>query len=188
MKLCGHSFREVWAVDFEFHAPAGERPDPICLIARELGSGRTLRLWQDELKTLDQAPYSTDSDALFVAYYASAEFGCHLALGWPLPVNVLDLFCEFRLLTNGRRTPCGAGLLGALVYFGLGGAEAQHKTDMRDLAIRGGPWTEQERADLLEYCESDVLALDRMLPKMAPHIDLPRALLRWAAHRLAFLT
>ena len=34
-------FREVWAVDFEFAAPDGERPKPICLVARELKMGRT---------------------------------------------------------------------------------------------------------------------------------------------------
>ena len=36
-----------------------------------------------------------------VAYYASAEIGCHLALGWPVPQRVLDLFTEFRNHTNG---------------------------------------------------------------------------------------
>ena len=35
---------------FEFSAPPGERPDPVCLVAREFRSGRTLRLWQDDLR------------------------------------------------------------------------------------------------------------------------------------------
>ena len=42
------AFREVWAVDFEFVAPPGERPTPVCLVARELKSGRTIRLWRDQ--------------------------------------------------------------------------------------------------------------------------------------------
>ena len=41
-------FREVWAVDFEFAAPDGERPKPICLVARELRMGRLVRQWEDE--------------------------------------------------------------------------------------------------------------------------------------------
>ncbi len=49
---------------------------------------------------------------------------------------------------------------------------------MRQLALRGGPWTQEERAALLDYCESDVAALARLLGKMADIIDLPRALLR----------
>ena len=49
---------------------------------------------------------------------------------------------------------------------------------MRQLVLRGGPWTQEERAALLDYCESDVAALARLLGKMADIIDLPRALLR----------
>ena len=76
-------FNEVWCVDFEFSMKAGERPDPVCLVAWELRSGRKLRLWRDEFGLAP--PYSTGPDVLFVAYYASAEIGCHLALGWPKP-------------------------------------------------------------------------------------------------------
>lgn len=108
------AFREVWLVDFEFSAPPGERPTAVCLVAWALGSGRKLRIWEDALQGMEHPSYEVDRDALFVAYYASAEMGCHLALGWPLPVNVLDLFTEFRNATNGLSLPCGAGLLGAL--------------------------------------------------------------------------
>jgi hypothetical protein len=44
--------------------------------------------------------------------------------------------------------------------------------------MRGGPWSEAERASILDYCQSDVDALERLLSRMAPGIDLPRALLR----------
>src|SRR5205823_12031664 len=134
----------------------GERPRPICLVARELASGRTVRVWEDDLQRLDRPPYPIGPDVLFIAYYASAEMGCHLALGWPLPVNVLDLFTEFRTLTNGLNPPSGNGLLGALDYFGLSTMDAAEKTAMRELALRGGPWTEEEKAALLAYCEQDV--------------------------------
>ena len=33
-------FREIWLGDFEFHQPPGEKPEPICMVARELRSGR----------------------------------------------------------------------------------------------------------------------------------------------------
>src|SRR5262249_15368247 len=52
------------------------------------------------------------------------------------------------------------------------------KEDMRQLAIRGGPYTATERAALLTYCQSDVEALARLLVAMLPQLDLPRALLR----------
>ncbi|MGB9388746.1 MAG: DNA polymerase [Xanthobacteraceae bacterium] len=113
-----------------------------------------------------------------VAYYASAEISCHLALGWPVPERVLDLFPEFRNATNGIPTGNGAGLLGALAYHGLDGIGALEKDEMRALVLRGGPWSDVERAHILDYCESDVAALARLLPAMLPKIDLPRALLR----------
>ena len=170
------SFREVWAADFEFGAAPGERPDVRCLVARELKTGRTVRLWRDQLGPVP--PYPTDAGSLFVAYYASAELGCHLALGWPLPEHVLDLYVEFRNRTNGIPTIAGNGLIGALAAHGLDSIGATEKTDMRDLALRGGPYTDQEKLDLINYCESDVDALARLLPAMLPNIDLPRALLR----------
>ncbi|MEK7389666.1 MAG: DNA polymerase [Elusimicrobiota bacterium] len=175
MLIGSKEIREIWFADFEFSAPPGERPTPVCLVALELNSGRKIRLWQDELKEL---PYSIGPNALFVAFYASAELGCHLALGWPTPVNVLDLYTEFRCLTNGKATPCGASLLGALAYYGLDAIGAAEKETMRQLVLRGGPWSDEERRSILDYCESDVLALSRLFERMLPEIDLERALLR----------
>ncbi len=171
-------YREVWCVDFEYRADPGELPVPHCMVARELHSGRTMRLWEEELRAMPTAPFSTGADVLVVAYYASAEVGCFLALGWPVPVRIVDLFCEFRLLTNGRQTMAGAGLIGALTWFGLDGIAAAEKQELRELAMRGGPFTGAERVALLDYCESDVVALAKLWPRMADTLDLPRALLR----------
>ena len=85
---------------------------------------------------------------------------------------------EFRNRTNGLATPAGSGLIGALTYFGLDGIGGQQKTEMRDLVLRGGPWSADERAAILAYCGGDVVALERLLPAMLPQIDLPRALFR----------
>jgi DNA polymerase family A len=169
-------FREVWAADFEFVAPPGERPDVVCLVARELKSGRVIRLWRDQLGPV--APYATGPDTLLVAYYASAELGCHRALGWPTPARVLDLFTEFRARRNGLATVAGSSLLGALTHFGLDNIGATEKEGMRELILTSGPWSAQQQADIIAYCESDVLALERLLVAMLPGIDLPRALLR----------
>ena len=98
-----------------------------------------------------------------MAYYASAELGCHLALGWPLPAQELDLFAEFRNLTNGRPPTHGSGLLGALAFFGLDALDGAEKDGMRELAIRPGEHTAAERAAMLDYCASDADALARLL-------------------------
>jgi hypothetical protein len=120
-------FRQVWAVDFEFSAPLGERPAPLCMVARELRSGRVVRVWRDELHAMPAAPFDTSPDALFVAYYASAELGCFLALGWALPSRILDLCVEFKRETSGLTVACGRGLLGALTHYGLDGIASVEK-------------------------------------------------------------
>jgi DNA polymerase-1 len=167
-------FAEIWLHDFEFVAQPGERPDVVCLAAHELRSGRTIRLWRDELG--EQPPYRTERGVLFVSFVANAECACHLALGWPLPANVLDLSPAFRNLTNGRSTPEGKGLLGALRYYGLDTISAKHKDAMQKRVMRGGPFTPEERQQILEYCESDVVALSRLLERILPEIDLAIAL------------
>jgi hypothetical protein len=171
-------YREIWAVDFEFVPKPGERPDPVCLVARELRSGHTIRLWQDQFGHVP--PYPIGPESLFVSFYASAELGCHRVLGWPMPARILDLFTEFRNCTNGLETPSGNGLIGALVAFGLDHIGVPEKKQMQAMFVRGGPWSASEREAGLDYCESDVDALARLLPAMLVRnkIDLPRALLR----------
>jgi DNA polymerase I len=169
-------FGEIWLHDFEFIAQPGERPDVVCLAAHELRSGRTLRLWRDELGP--RPPYQTDRQALFVNFVANAECACHLALGWPLPVRVLDLSPAFRNLTNGRLTPEGKELLGALRYYGFSNTDQKHKDAMRDRIMRGWPFTLAEQKTILDYCTGDVDDLLLLLPKIIadPEFDLDGAL------------
>jgi hypothetical protein len=171
-------FKGVWLGDFEFTQRPGELPIPICFVTKEVRTGHTLRLWEDELRTAHRPPFPTGPESLFISFYSSAEVACFLELGWTTPECIVDLFAEFRCLTNGRDVPCGNGLLGALLYFGLDAMDAVEKDSLQELAQRGAPFTPVEKATLLDYCESDVRALDKLLTCMAPQIDLPRAILR----------
>jgi DNA polymerase I len=144
------------------------------MVARELRTGQEWRIWRGDFPPAP--PFPIGPDSLFVAYYASAELGCFRALGWPMPARVLDLYAEFRDRTNGL--PGGRGLVDALQYFGLDALDATHKDSMRTLILGGGPWSNPERAEIIDYCDGDVLALNHLLPAMLPMIDLPRALLR----------
>ena len=102
-------FKHIVAIDFEFEfgghdtpeaaGRSGERPRPVCMVAKELRSGQTWRLWRGQFEA--QPPFPIDDDTVLVAYYASAELGCFRALGWPQPRYVLDLFTEFRARING---------------------------------------------------------------------------------------
>src|SRR5690242_17617378 len=128
-------FRHIVVADFEFHFGghasideanrSGERPRPVCLVAKDLCTGQQWRLWSDGFGPV--APFPTGSDSLFVAFYASAELGCFRTRGWPMPANVLDLFVEFRNRINGLYWPAGSSLIGALQYFGLGHIDVGEK-------------------------------------------------------------
>jgi hypothetical protein len=182
------------AVDTEFHvgghksieeaSRSGERPHLVCVAANDLRTGQTWRLFEGEFGP--KPPFPTGPDTLLIAYYASAEVGSFKDCNWSLQnTYILDLFTEFRARTNGRNTPNGASLLGALTYFGLDGIDASEKQDLRTLILSGGPWSPAEKAAIIKYCESDILALQQLLAVMLPQIDLPRALVRGRFMRAA---
>jgi hypothetical protein len=169
-------FREIVVADFEFAVRPGERPNPTCVVAHEMRSCRTFRIFRGQFGPAP--PYATGSDVLFVAFYASAELGCYRVLNWPMPERILDLFVEFRNRTNGLALPSGAGLLGALTYFGLDSIGATEKKEMQE-AIGTNRWQGRyTKEEILDYCGGDVDATARLTRVMMPQIDLPRALLR----------
>jgi len=168
-------FEQIWFADFEFIPTPGERPDVVCLCAKELRSGQILRLWRNQLGAA--APYRTDANALFVCFVANAECACHLALGWQLPSKIFDLSPVFRSVVNGRTTTSeGKGLLGALNYFGIDSIGAKRKDAMRDRILQGWPFSLEEREKIMAYCLTDMDALAALLPKLAPHVELETAL------------
>ena len=94
------AYDQVVLVDFEFRQLPGERPEPWCVVAREWRSGHTIRHWLPG-KARTHPPYPVDQHTLFVAYYSSAELGCHLRYAVAVTGVCVDLYAEFRCLTNG---------------------------------------------------------------------------------------
>lgn len=178
-------FNAIWVLDFEFSAPDGGLPSVVCMVARELKSGKEMRLWRDDLGSF---PFNGGPDELFVAYYASAEIGCFLSLGWPTPVRILDLYAEFRALTNGHADVKGASLLAAAEAFGLSGMASDEKASMRDLILSGGPWTPKERTDILDYCAADVDLTAALFNVMWPRIATDRVALGQALFRGRYMS
>ena len=128
-----------------------------------------IRLWQDELGP--EPPFPVDDDTLFVAYYASAEIGCFLALGWPVPTRILDLYTEFRNATNGLPLPGGRGYLSALAEHGIASITKEQKTDgSRTGDRRRTVVTTDARRRILDYCQTDVDPLGALLERMLPGI------------------
>ena len=170
-------YDEIYCWDFEFISKPGERHDVVSLAAVELRSGRTISMWRDELDALKgRPPFRTDDKVLFVSFVANAEICCHLALGWPVPKNILDLSPVFRCITNGKDAPEGRGLIGMLRYFHLDAIDAKRKDAMRDRIMRGWPFTLAEIVQIKAYNVSDVQSLVRVLPKISPEMELDIAL------------
>jgi DNA polymerase I len=119
------AFAAIVAADFEFEFGGrdGNLPRPVCMVAKELRGGREWRIWRGEFPS--QPPFPIGPASLFVAFYASAELGCFRALGWPMPARILDLYTEFRDLTNGLAG--GRGLIDALKHFGLDAMGVTHR-------------------------------------------------------------
>jgi DNA polymerase I len=173
-----NSFGSISLVDFEFRSINGNRPVPVCMVIKDARSGAVTRYWQDELRKLCRCPFPVGATDLVVAYFASAEFGCMLELGWKLPTNVIDLFAEHRVETNGLYLPTGNSFLSALAWRGLTRIEVAVKDAMRDLILGQSSWSPTEQVEILDYCASDVEGLDVLLRAMLPKLDLPRALVR----------
>jgi DNA polymerase I len=184
-------FEEIWVVDTEFYPGPGlanggrdgDQTTPLCLVALEMRSGRIVRLWQDEFGPFP--PYRMDAGALIAGYMISAEFGSHIARCWGKPACALDPYVEFRHHVNdgavksGDREKGFFSLDGALRFFGEDGIDAAHKADMRDRILQGPPFTADERAAILDYCEDDVRALARLIKYIVPTIrSFPHAMMR----------
>ena len=170
-------FARVILEDFEFISVPGERPDVVCGVFHDLGTGQTIRLTRDQLT--DRPPYDIGPDTLVVCFVANAEMACHLSLGWPIPKNILDLSPEFKCHVNGKGIPRkNQGLIAALQYFGLSTIAPKRKDAMRERIMKGWPFTAEELKQILDYCAEDVEMLRQLLFKLLPYIDLLIALHR----------
>jgi DNA polymerase-1 len=177
------AYKEIWLVDFEYYAPDGERPVPICLAARELRTNRVIVQWYTEFGK--EPPYSVQPNCLLVSYSAAAELSCHIALGWKLPEHVLDLYVAFKMLVNGLKISPpklpgqkqkGLSLLFAMQFFGIipqNDIALTAKDASRGLVMRGGPWTLDEQREILAYCLSDADQLAPLLRAMLERINFP---------------
>ena len=134
-------YREFWAtISSSRTRRASDRPRSAWSPASYARAGRS-GCWQDELRRLPRPPYPIDPGSLFVAFYASAELGCHLALNWPMPARILDLFAEFRAATNGLPTVAGVEFARRARRLWARRHGREEKAEMRRLALRGGPYS-----------------------------------------------
>ena len=178
----------VITIDSEFRLDENYRQHVACLVTHDWPDGASRRIWlDDDQERTFQLP--CDEGTLWVSYVATAELRSMIASGHPLPLHVLDLYVENRWLHNFQESKEERKrkqdekffwLPTTLRRFGCDSMGAEEKEAMRDLILRGGPYNEQQKTDIIDYCEADVIALDSLLLKMLPLIDVRRAIARGA--------
>jgi hypothetical protein len=57
-------FREVWGWDFEFRPDGNHRPVPVTMFAKEIRSGREVRMGPADLMAADSLPFGNEPDTL----------------------------------------------------------------------------------------------------------------------------
>ena len=147
-----------YAVDYEYIPRDDGGLDVVCGVVKNLFTGHTERRWRDEM---GRTPFfDCGPEAVLVAYNAQAEMEAHIALGWPFPGNVICLYAEHMLDTNGADLPVApnarGSLLAALKCNNLPARQATEKKGLIDRILAGPPYSAEEKLAILDYCQQDV--------------------------------
>lgn len=176
-------FQDIYAIDFEFFGNDGDIPKIVCMVTQNIKTMEISRVWCDQLLEMKTPPFILGENTLLITYFAPAEIQSMLALDWSTALSIIDLFVEFRCETNGNPNIFRKGLVNALSYYQLNHLIPEEKEEMRTLILSGGPWTNDQHQEILNYCEQDVVALSPLFDailKQNPWNDLRlnQALLR----------
>ena len=159
-------FQNIYVIDFEFFGNDGDIPKVVCMVIQNIKTKEICSVWHDELLKMKIPPFIMGENTLLITYFASAEIQSMLALDWSTDVSIIDLFVEFRCETNGNPNISRKGLVNALSYYELNHLIPEEKEEIRSLILSGGPWTKNQRQDILQYCEQDVVALSPLFNAM----------------------
>ena len=165
-------------LDFEFREVVPGMVEVVCIVAIDLATGRVYRVWM-EGEYLSGPPFPCGPDTILVAHaVAPAEARCLRALGWPMPGGWIDIYVEERVRASGEKPEDGFGLLACCLRHGLRCISSDEKTFMRELILRGGPYSPEQRQDILDYCEGDVRETVALFRQLLPSMNIPQALIR----------
>ena len=152
----------IW--DTEYRQPSGENPTVVCMVIKNIINGHTYRLSGKNLNTF---PVPITEDSLFVAHYAPAEINSILALGCKKPKFIFDTYVESKKLYWGKQDGFAFTQLECCARYGIKGVMSkEHKDGMRDLILENETYTKKQMTDIIEYCEEDVLTLEKLFYKI----------------------
>lgn len=183
--------KDVIAVDFEFRMPHMRHPEIRCMAAVSIKTGQRWDYWADELPT--SPPFSFGVDTVYLMHFGEAELACFKVLGWGFPAFIFDSYTIINQLrarpakkqSGVKQLPApynhGKSLVATLKSFGIYHAMTEDKDTMRALAMsdkRSSDFTVQERADLQQYCRTDIDPYLDLLPRILEAFE--RVNYQWA--------
>ena len=176
----------VISVDSEYRFTDGNPPSVVCFVYQDIKTGEVWNCTKPE-DILD-LPFPHDH-AVFIVFNAVAEASCWLAWNIPLPVKVIDLWVEFKNLTQDgiKREKGYYSLLNCCHRLGV---EQQYiiseeqKEHFRDLIIHQTEYSDRDMQQILDYCKSDVVVTGKLLRPVLDHMELR---LSKAAHETRLL-
>jgi hypothetical protein len=171
-------FDNIIVVNFVCNPQNNEASTPIVMTAHNIKNGERWINHTNELKSAPKPPYPQGGDTLLISFYPSHQIKSYLALGWDLPEYVIDLYAEFRTLTNGHELASGGNtLMGALNYFGHCGLNVIKPKNISLLEAKGS-LNQSEISTLTKYSKQITKWTEELFYSMRPNIDLPFAILR----------
>jgi len=194
------AIQHLWIADSEFHSEfkvpgsdlmngQGGRQVPVCFVFHNPITGETIEQFYRKGDPIPPCPISLGQDTLLVAFTATAELGTMLALWGRMSCRVLDLDIEWKHINNeefklkdlknearnvkGSEELSPLGLLGVCALHSISTRGQQHKDEMRRLILTGGPWTEEQEQQIVDYCAEDVWDTVELLAEMWEKVTDP---------------
>jgi DNA polymerase-1 len=193
----GAGIKNIWIADSEFHSQTksatglfdaeGGLQVPVCFVFFNPITDEEIRQSYTPGSPQPTCPISLAPETLFVAFSAQAELLTMLRLWGVMPARILDLEMEWLAINNEEYTLkkmktearsankngdiSPLSLLGVCAIHGISTRDQGHKDAMRDLILRGAPWTGEESQQILDYCADDVYDTAALLAAMWERIQ-----------------
>lgn len=172
-------FDHIIVINFISSEKSGEPKTPLLLTAKDVKTGVSWDLSKEDLNHLSKPPFPTNDKTLIICYQPEQHLCCYLSLGWEMPVYILSLFAEFRVLTNGKRLASGGmTLMGALNYYGLCGLNAIKPKSISVLKTKEEQLSENDFTKLTEHSKRITKWTENLFHAFKSEINLPLAILR----------
>tara|TARA_R100000781_G_scaffold28089_1_gene20805 strand:+ start:196 stop:2004 length:1809 start_codon:yes stop_codon:yes gene_type:complete len=159
--------------DSEFQTVAGEMPNVLCFVYKDIITGEVWRCeTSEEVKAL---PFDYNSTC-FIVYNAVAECKAWLAWGIDVPEYILDLWIEAKNISQSGsgKTKGFNTQLNVARRFGMPEKYVmleKEKDTMRDLILDNKSWSSKKWISILDYCEKDTVLCGMLLQPLCAAIE-----------------